>query len=240
MNQEVLALLADADKVLIGIGESFERKDEYLNTEVFHMLEKENPLLAGFERLEYWKNNPKSDVVDAYNCLFELVEQKDYFVVTTCTDDRIYESRFPENKITAPCGTWKYLQCSELCTEELLPVTEEMICKKEMIYCPYCKKRVSFNQVRYDKYNEKGYLSGWTEYRNWLQQTINKKLCIIELGVGMKYPTIIRWPFEKIAYCNNKASFVRVHDYLYQMTEELGQKGIGIEANPIDFLREQC
>ena len=28
MNQEVLSLLADADKVLIGIGETFERKDE--------------------------------------------------------------------------------------------------------------------------------------------------------------------------------------------------------------------
>ena len=70
------------------------------------------------------------------------------------------------------------------------------------------------------------------------RKSINKKLCIIELGVGMKYPTIIRWPFEKIAYCNNKASFIRVHDDLYQMTEELGHKGIGIKANPIEFLRE--
>lgn len=240
MNQEVRDLLADADKVLIGIGESFERIDEQFNTEAFRMLEKENPLLAGFERLEYWKNNPKDDVIEAYNCLFELVKQKDYYVVTTCMDDRIYESHFPEERIAAPCGTWKYLQCSDLCTEDLLGVTQEMVDKKEMIYCPHCKKRVSFNQVTCDKYNEKGYLAGWAAYRNWLQQTINKKMCIIELGVGMKYPTVIRWPFEKIAYCNNKASFVRVHDFLYQMTEELGQKGIGIKANPIDFLREQC
>ena len=40
MNQEVKALLADTDKVLIGIGESFERKDEYFNTDAFCMLEK--------------------------------------------------------------------------------------------------------------------------------------------------------------------------------------------------------
>ena len=45
MNQEVKALLADTDKVLIGIGESFERKDEQFNTDAFRMLEKENPLL---------------------------------------------------------------------------------------------------------------------------------------------------------------------------------------------------
>jgi len=239
MNQQVLDLLADADKVLIGIGESFERKDEELNTEAFRMLEKENPLLAGWERLEYWRNNPKADATEAYNRLFELVEKKDYYVVTTCTDDRIYDSCFPEDRIAAPCGTWKYLQCTDLCNEDLLAVSDEMIAKKEMIYCPHCKKRVSFNQVSCEKYNEKGYLAQWAAYRNWLQRTINQKLCIIELGVGMKYPTIIRWPFEKIAYCNNKASFVRVHDFLYQMTEELGQKGIGIEANPIEFLRER-
>ncbi len=238
MNQEVLSLLAESDKVLIGIGESFERKDEELNTEEFKLLEKDNPLLAGFKRLEYWKENPKEDVLEAYNRLYELVKDKDYFVVTTCMDDRIYESRLDKDRIATPCGTWKYLQCSELCTEELLPVTEDMIDKKEMIYCPHCKKGVSFNQVTCGKYNEKGYLAQWSEYRNWLQKTINRNLCIIELGVGMKYPTIIRWPFEKIAYCNNKATFVRVHSFLYQMTEELGQKGIGIEANPIDFLLE--
>jgi len=239
MDQKVMSLLADADKVLIGIGESFERKDEAFNKEEFKMLNKENPLLSGFMRLEYWRDNPKEDAIEAYNRLFELVEKKDYFVVTTCIDDRIYKSRFPEDRIAAPCGTWRYLQCSDLCTEELLEVSEEMIQKKEMIYCPHCQKRVSFNQVTCEHYNEKGYLAGWAAYRSWLQQTINKKLCIIELGVGMKYPTIIRWPFEKIAYCNNKASFIRVHDYLYQMTEELGNKGIGIKANPIDFLREQ-
>ena len=239
MNQEILSLLADADKVLIGIGEAFERKDDELNTEAFRFLEKENALLAGFKRLEYWRDNPQHDVTEAYNRLYEIVSEKDYFVVTTCMDDRIYESKFSQDRITAPCGTWKYLQCSDLCTEDLLAVSEEMIQKKEMIYCPHCKKRVSFNQVTCGKYNEKGYLASWAEYRNWLQRTINKKLCIIELGVGMNYPTIIRWPFEKIAYCNNKASFVRVHDFLYQMTEELGQKGIGVKANPIDFLLEK-
>ena len=73
---------------------------------------------------------------------------------------------------------------------------------------------------------------------NVVQRTINKKICIIELGVGMKYPTIIRWPFEKIAFCNNKASFVRIHSYLYQLSEELNGKGISVEADPIKFLSE--
>ena len=55
MIQEVLSLLEDADKVLIGIGECFDRKDGELETEAFSLFEKENPLLAGFERLQYRK-----------------------------------------------------------------------------------------------------------------------------------------------------------------------------------------
>lgn len=236
MNQDVLALLADADKVLIGIGEAFERKDSELETEAFKFLEKENPLIAGFERLQYRKEHPDNEVIQAYDALYELVKDKDFFVVTTCVDDRIYESKFPEERITAPCGTWRYLQCSECCTEELLPVTDAMIEAKERVYCPHCGKIAAFNQVSCEKYNEQGYMAGWVDYRNWLQKTINKKLCIIELGVGMKYPTLVRWPFEKIAFCNNKAEFIRVHRYLYQMTEELKGKGMSVEADPIKFL----
>lgn len=238
MNGDILTLLEEADKILVGIGESFQRRDSELNTESFKLLEKENSLLAGFQKLEYWRMHPQNDAVDAYNRLYEIIGKKDYFVVTTCTDDRIYDSNFDEDRIVAPCGTWRYLQCSDCCIEELLPVSEQMIEKKDMVYCPKCGKRVSFNQVTCENYNEKGYMTQWIAYRNWLQKTINKKMCIIELGVGMEYPTIIRWPFEKIAYCNNKASFIRVHNFLYQMTEELSQKGISIKAEPIKFLLE--
>ena len=110
--------------------------------------------------------------------------------------------------------------------------------EKADIYCPHCKERVVFNQVTCDKYNESGYMAQWVAYRNWLQRTINQNLCILELGVGMKYPTIVRWPFEKIAFCNNKASFIGVHSFLYQLSEELHGKGISIEADPIKFILE--
>ena len=70
--------------------------------------------------------------------------------------------------------------------------------------------------------------------------TLNKKLCVLELGVGMNLPNIIRWPFEKIAYYNKKASFFRVNGSLYQLTEKLSDKGISIGENAIDFLLADC
>lgn len=236
MKKEILKLIEQADIVLIGIGEAFERKDRDLETEDFQRLCKEEPLLAGYERLRYWKDHPDTKVVEAYNRLHDLVKDKDYFVVTTCMDDRIYESHFDAEKITAPCGTWRYLQCSENCTEEILLVTDEMIRSKTPVFCPHCHAKAVFNQVTAEHYNENGYMPGWVAYRNWLQRTINRNICVLELGVGMKYPTIIRWPFEKIVFCNQKASFVRVHRTLFQLSEELHGKGNSIQADPVDFI----
>lgn len=76
----------------------------------------------------------------------------------------------------------------------------------------------------------------WDKYTKWLQGTLNRNVLILEFGVGLKYPGVIRFPFEKAAYFNKKAGFIRVHGRLYQMTEELGDKGISIAQNAVDFL----
>ena len=55
----------------------------------------------------------------------------------------------------------------------------------------------------------------------YLQGTINKKVCLLEIGVGMKYPSVIRWPFEKITFYNQKSELFRVHSRLYQISEEI-------------------
>ena len=55
----------------------------------------------------------------------------------------------------------------------------------------------------------------------------------------MQFPSIIRWPFEKVAFYNQKASFFRINEKLYQLTEEIGGKGISIERNAREYLLEE-
>ncbi len=76
----------------------------------------------------------------------------------------------------------------------------------------------------------------WDEYNKWLSRTLNRKLVVLELGVGLKMPGVIRWPFEKVAFINAKAEMFRVHKSLYQTTEELGDKCTGIKADPLEFM----
>ena len=96
------------------------------------------------------------------------------------------------------------------------------------------------NTVHTDDYDEKGYLEQWQLYTKWLQGTLNKNLTVVELGVGMRYPTVIRWPFEKIVFFNKKARLVRVNESLYQLTEELSGKGCGIPRNGVEWLENLC
>ena len=51
-----------------------------------------------------WEKAGQDEVRKAYESLYNLVGQKDYFIVTTATDARIFDAPFDEKRITAPCG----------------------------------------------------------------------------------------------------------------------------------------
>ena len=79
----------------------------------------------------------------------------------------------------------------------------------------------------------------WETYTKWLQGTLNRNLVILELGVGMELPQLIRFPFEKVAYFNQKSCLYRVHSHLYQMTEETKERGYSVPMHPVTLLLEE-
>lgn len=79
----------------------------------------------------------------------------------------------------------------------------------------------------------------WETYTKWLQGTLNRNLVILELGVGMELPQLIRFPFEKVAYFNQKSCLYRVHSHLYQMTEEMKERGYSVPVHPVTLLLEE-
>ncbi len=76
----------------------------------------------------------------------------------------------------------------------------------------------------------------WIRYTKWLQGTLNHDLLILELGVGLSRPGIIRFPFEKITMINQKSSLIRIHAHLYQLPEELAERGHSVQENAPFFL----
>ena len=58
---------------------------------------------------EEWKAELVPDIANVYEKLAELTEGRDFFIVTTVTDARIFESGIDASRIVAPCGneTWR-------------------------------------------------------------------------------------------------------------------------------------
>ncbi|MCI9437205.1 MAG: hypothetical protein HFH85_08525 [Lachnospiraceae bacterium] len=253
MEREViLDKLKCADMVLVGLGEVFDgtkylqRSRQYCEGSA---LLKE----TGFDwMIPGWKEYclerlGVNSIESALENLEELLAGKNYFAVSVSTNSRIERNL----RVVMPCGSIKRKQCGAGCDEMLSEVTcgegEWLGRQFDALWeghkpeawpdiCGSCGAAYTFNTVYSAHYNEKGYLEQWKLYMKWLQGTLHHSLLILELGVGMDFPTVIRWPFEKTVFLNKKAYLCRVHEHLYQMTEELAGKGCGISEDAVDWI----
>lgn len=101
-----------------------------------------------------------------------------------------------------------------------------------------CGSDKAGNVVTNPDYDESVYLPQWKSYQQWLGNTLNQKFVILELGVGMEYPTVLRFPDEKMAYFNQKSLLCRIHRNLYQIPAEIRERGIGIQADPVAYFAQ--
>ena len=213
-------------------------------------------------------NSGNCDIIEKRKNLYNSIHKylsdlgkSNYFVVTTCFDDIITYSDFDKDRMVAPCGTLKYMKCDRGCfkhvyeTEKVFENINSILAKyytdgyndkdemyKELIeampQCPMCKQVMSINIVKTNNYSEEGYRESWDSYMSWLQKTLNRKLVMLELGEGFDTPTVIRWPFEKVASVNNKATLIRVNDKVWQISEDIEAKAIPLNMSGVAFAEE--
>lgn len=201
-----------------------------LNIQITEKIMACEKLLAGIG--EEWSAKKVPDVQSLYEKLAVLFKDRDYFIVTTVTDGEIFKSSLDPKRITAPCGNVTWRQCSKACTKDIWEpgeIPDDI--------CPHCNAPLTGNTIEADNYIEEGYLPQWNAYTRWLSGTLNKRLLILELGVGFKTPTVIRWPFEKTVSINNKAHMYRIHGKFSQLSEGMKEKADSIALNSADFLR---
>lgn len=243
---EIKEKISQADLVLIGIGEQVAMPTRKMDSEKKYsdyMERNSDDTIYPYLQQIFIKENCQ-EYVEFYNRLFELIQDKNYYILTTNVDDVIFDSKLDNERIVAPCGSIHQFVCEECKNdielfdsqkvEENLEILNSNIDREFVVLkCPKCGKILTPNIVSYEYYDEKGYLDKWNKYTKWLQGTVNKKLCILELGVGLNYPTVIRWPNERIITYNNKAFMYRVHDKLYQLSEGIGERAKSVPENPM-------
>ena len=214
---EVMEKIKEAQKVLIGIGKEWALRDDERDIRFCHLTDPS-----------------QADLKAAYEALYDLIKEKDYYIVTTLTDGAVYEMPFDKNRIVAPCGNIHWRQCSKACTKD---IWEESEVPDDV--CPHCKAPLTGNTIKAETYIEEGYLPRWKDYMKWQTGTINRSLVILELGEGFSTPTVMRWPFEKIIYFNQKSKLYRINENFYQLPKEAEERGVSVHENSVRWMLEK-
>ena len=164
--------------------------------------------------------NPPNPV---YNELYELVKDKDYFVLTTNVDHCFQKAGFDKNRLFYTQGDYGLFQCSVPCRNEtygngklirrMVAEQENMRIPAELIpYCPECGKPMALN-LRTDNtfVQDKGWQAACKRYENFVETHKDGNILLLELGVGMNTPVIIKYPFWRMALKNKKATYACVN-----------------------------
>ena len=160
---------------------------------------------------------------DLYNRLFDLVNGKDYFVITTNVDHCFQKSGFDKKRLFYTQGDYGLFQCSEPCCQQTFD-NEKQILKmynsqknmkiptKLIPKCPNCGKEMTTNLRCDDKFVEdEGWHSAAQRYNDFIRTRAGQKILFLELGVGYNTPAIIKYPFWKMTAENKNATYCLIN-----------------------------
>lgn len=158
-----------------------------------------------------------------YPKLLKMVNSKPHFVLSTNADALFEKSGFNRDNIFAMQGDYSKFQCSKPCNNTLYEnrdmveqmVSQQIECKipSELIpICPNCGEALAPHLRKDNSFVESSdWHKGYARYHSFIEKFKEKRVVLLELGVGFNTPGIIRFPFEQMASKLPYATLVRVN-----------------------------
>lgn len=173
-----------------------------------------------------WLNRFAPPALPLYQKLLALVQDKNYFVITTNVESQFAKAGFDPSKIFEVQGNYGELQCAKPCHQQVYD--NEMLVQKWRSQqqncqipnalipkCPVCGGKMAMHlRVDHRFVETEQWHTAHDRYREFAQQALQGNTVYLELGVGFNTPTIIRKPFENMVYHNPQGSLIRFNrDY---------------------------
>lgn len=212
-----------------------------------------------FETLEehwaYWSryiyiNRYMSPPKPVYDDLLKLVQNKDYFVLTTNVDHCFQKAGFDKQRLFYTQGDYGLWQCSKPCHQKtydneaiVKKMVEEQMDRKipsELVpHCPVCGAPMSMN-LRADStfVEDDGWHEAARQYGAFLKCHEGEHILLLELGVGGNTPVIIKYPFWRMIYQNPDAVYACVNLSEAYCPKEIKKQSICINKDIGNLLRE--
>lgn len=219
--ERLKAALQDCDAVVIGAGSGLstaagftytgERFEKYFSdfAQKYGIQDMYSggfyPFASPEEHWAYWSryiyiNRYMDAPKPVYDNILKLVQDKDYFVITTNVDHCFQKAGFDKKRLFYTQGDYGLFQCSEPCCQETFDnegVIREMVRRQEdmkiptelLPVCPHCGKPMTMNLRSDDKFVEdEGWHRAAERYENFLRTRADGKILFLELGVGYNTP----------------------------------------------------
>jgi NAD-dependent SIR2 family protein deacetylase len=207
-------------------------------------------LYWGFWAQHIWHIRYEAAVTQPYLDLAQILENTNYFLITTNVDSQIEKAGLASSKIFAPQGNYCFFQCSVPCSNELF-YNEEMIKnmiqnmpspfeiqKEDIPVCPYCGALLMPNLRCDGRFVEKPHMKLLPEYEQFVREGANKKIIFLELGVGYNTPGIIRFPFESLTQQYQNAWLIRINNTYASVPRKIKDKAISLHSDLSDIMSD--
>lgn len=262
--ERLKAALRDCDAVVIGVGSGLstaagftyngERFEKYFSDFAAKYGIKDMysggfyPFATPEEHWAYWSryiyiNRYMDAPKPVYNDLLKLVQDKDYFVITTNVDHCFQKAGFDKKRLFYTQGDYGLFQCSEPCCQETFDneaVIREMVKRQEdmkiptelLPTCPHCGKPLTMNLRSDDTFVEdKGWHRAVERYENFFRTRAGQKILFLELGVGYNTPVIIKYPFWQMTAKNPNATYICINQGQAVCPQEIELQSVCINAD---------
>ncbi len=200
---------------------------------------------------EYWGYMSKHIYINRYenndNGLYEklynIVKDKNYFVLTTNVDHKFQKAGFNKDKLFYTQGDYGLWQCSVPChkqnydnedlVKQMIDRQVELKIPTDLVpLCPKCNKPMSMNLRCDDTFVEdEGWFNASKRYAEFVKKYSDSKILFLELGVGSNTPSIIKYPFWKMTMQNEKATYCCINFGESTCLEQIEKQSICIDED---------
>ena len=185
-----------------------------------------------------------------YDNLLKLVQDKDYFVITTNVDHQFQKAGFDKQRLFYTQGDYGLFQCAKPCHQKtydneemvkrMIAEQQDMRIPSELIpRCPVCGGPMKVN-LRADEtfVEDEGWHTASERYTEFIRRHKDGNVLFLDLGSGGNTPVIFKIPFIRWTMQNPNATYATVNLGEAFTVDQIADRSIVINADIGEILEK--